>query len=208
MKQKKDDQMRDSAGVRKLVNEIRTEQQKIDRSEGEVVAAQLRIAYHLAELRVLAKGRWGRQLEGLGMNPRVASRYLKLAQHWPARIGLTESDLLPRLPPDLLKLEWLCRIPPASLNDLLDKLDCKKANRSQIIAAVREMLGEAPAAKDEIDVDRFVRRLTGPLRGAVERLHETFPDLEDQHRAREELHSELTEILQALSFSGADGGRS
>jgi hypothetical protein len=159
----------DSASIKKLVNEILKVQQKIDRHEGDVVAAQIRLARRLAELRVLAKKNWGTQLKTIGISPRVASRYLKIAEHWRNEIGLSESDLLRRLPPDLLKLEWLCRVPQAELGDLLDVIDCKKASRPRVIAAVREALGEDPPAQAEPDVETFVQRLIDRLTGTVGR---------------------------------------
>jgi hypothetical protein len=73
----------DSAGITKLVNEIVKERQKIDRCEGDLVAAHIRIAHHLADLRHLAKKDWGKQLKAIGMHPRVAGRYLKIS-HLPA----------------------------------------------------------------------------------------------------------------------------
>ena len=95
----------DSAGINKVLDKILKEKQKIDRREGDIVTSLIRIGHHLAELRAVAKRTWAERLKALGINPRVASRYLKLAEHWPAEIGLNESDLLPRLPVDLLKLE-------------------------------------------------------------------------------------------------------
>ena len=198
MKRKMKTDTEDLAGIKKLVNEILKEQQKIDRYEGDVVASHIRIGSHLTQLRLLAKNNWAKQLKTIGISPRVASRYLKIAQHWPSEIGLSESDLLPRLPPDLLKIEWLCRVPQAQIGDLLDKLDCKKANRPQVIAAVRAALGEDPPPKDEQDVMKFVRRFIDRLVKTVDRLPETFPELEQQDRARELLAAGLHEVQDAL----------
>jgi len=94
----------ESASITKLLDKILKEQQKIDRHEGDVVASHIRLGHHLADLRALAKRTWAKQLKAIGLSPRVARRYLKIAQHWPNEIGLNESDLLPRLPPDLLEL--------------------------------------------------------------------------------------------------------
>jgi molecular chaperone GrpE (heat shock protein) len=198
MKQKALTNTEDSAGIKKLVNEIRKEQQKIDRYEGDVVASHIRLGNHLADLRALAKKTWAKQLKAIGMNPRVASRYLKIAQGWPTEIGLIESDLLPRLPPDLLKLEWLCRVPQAELGNLLDATDCKKATRSQVIAAVREALGEDPPVKKEQDVEKFVERCIHRLVNAVDRLSETFPQADQQTQARDLLATGLRQVLDSL----------
>lgn len=145
----------DLDGIKKVVQAIVKEQQKIDRHEGDVVACHIRIGVRLVALRSLAKKTWGKQLKALGISPRVASRYLKIVRNWPDEIGLTESDLLTRLPTDLLKLEWLCRVSVSQLEGLLNTLNCKKATRSQVIAAVREVLGEEPPRATD-DVETFV----------------------------------------------------
>ncbi len=147
----------------------------------------------------LAHRTWGQQLKAIGLNPRVASRYLKIAEHWPAEIGLNESDLLLRLPLDLLKLEWLCRVPLDPLKDLLRQLDCKKATRSRVIAAVREALGEDPPIEPDSDVDNFVQGCLRRLAKALDRLHEMFPEAEEQARGRELLAVGLREVQEALA---------
>jgi hypothetical protein len=188
----------DQSRLKTLVSEITKEQQKIDRHEGNVVACQLRIANCLAQLRVEAKKTWAKQLKAMGMSPRVASRFLTIARHWPAEIGLNESDLLPRLPTDLLKLEWLCRVPQDQLGDLLTNLDCKKATRSQVIAAVREALGEDPPPQAEPDAEKFVQRLIVKLMNSVERLGDKFHQPEQQDHVRGLLAAGLQQVQDAL----------
>lgn len=189
-----------SAGVNRLINKIIAERQKIGRCEAAAVVCHIRLGHHLAALRPLAKNDWGTRLKAAGISPRVASRYLKIASYWPNEIGLRESDLLSRLPPDLLKLEWLCRVPQAQLGGLLDELDCKTATRPQVIAAVREILGTQTPAKDEseLDVDRFARRLLDRLKKAVDKLHEIFPEPEQHDRVRELLTAGFREVLDFL----------
>ena len=187
-----------AANVKMLVGEIVKEQQKLDRHEGDVVACHIRIGHRLAELRVQAKKTWGKQLKTIGISPRVASRYLKIARHWPDQIGLNESDSLPRLPVDWLKLEWLCRVPPSQLPDLLSELDCKRATRAQVIAAVREVLGEDPPATPDCDVEQFVQRCIQRLAGTVAGLDDTFPEPKQQNRVRELLAIGLRQVLETL----------
>jgi len=197
MKTKSTPDKEDAVAIKKLVTEIAKEQQKLDRYEGDAIACQIRIAARLAKLREQAKRTWGKQLNDLGISPRVASRYLKIAQHWPDEIGLSESDLLRRLPPDLLKLEWLCRVPLAGLPTLLDKLDCKKAARSEVIVAVREALGEdSPAPQPE--AEEFVNRLVQRLKNSIAQLGEKFPNRHQQELARTLLATGLRDIQQAL----------
>ena len=187
----------DSAGITKVLEKILKEKQKIDRREGDIVLSHIRIAHYLAELRAAVKRTWGQRLKALGINPRVAARYLKIADHWPTEIGLSESDFLPRLPVDLLKLEWLCRIPLERLGELLKQLDCKKATRTEVIAAVREALGEAPP-ETEPNVTKFVGRCLQRLVKTIERLPEEFPAADEQAQARESLANGLHNVLEAL----------
>ena len=170
----------DSAGINKVLDKILKEKQKIDRREGDIVTSLIRIGHHLAELRAATKRTWAERLKSLGINPRVAARYLKLAEYWPIEIGLNESDLLTRLPVNLLKLKWLCRLPVERLGELLDQLDCKKATRSEVIAAVRAMLGETPPVPSEASVAKFVDRCIRRLATAVDRLQEKFPAADEQ----------------------------
>ena len=188
----------DSASINKVLNKILKEQEKIDQQEGNVIKCHIRLAHHLANLRDLAKKTWGNRLKDLGMNSRVASRYLKIAKYWPTEIGLNESDLLPRLPVDLLKLEWLCRVPLDRLPHLLDHLNCKKATRQQVIAAVREALGEAPPGEPESDVAEFVDRCIRRLMKTVKKLHETFVEPEEQTRGCELLETGLRQVQETL----------
>ena len=181
-----------------MLDKILKEKQKIDRHEGDIVASLIRIGHHLAELRAAAKRTWAERLKTLGINPRVAARHLKLAEYWPIEIGLNESDLLARLPVDLLKLEWLCRVPVERLGELLDQLDCKKATRSEVIATVRAMLGETPPAPSEPSVTKFVERCIRRLVTAVDRLQETFPAAAEQAQARELLEIGLNQVLESL----------
>lgn len=192
----KKDSTDDATTIHQILEAIRKEQQSINRHEGDVVVCQIRLATRLAELRQLAKRTWGQQLKILGMSPRVASRYLKIAHHWTPEIGLNESDLRPRLPTDLLKLEWLCRVPFPKLREILDALDCKKANRSQVIAAVREALGEEPPAED--GVEEFVQRFLHRLQSTIGRLEEKFPEPEQLNRARQLLKTGLRKMQASL----------
>lgn len=84
------------------------------------------------------------------------------------------------------------------LGDLLDKLDCKKATRPQVIAAVLEALGEDPPANDEQGVEEYVRRFIDRLVRAVEGLSEKFPEPEQQHHARQLLAAGLQRVQDAL----------
>lgn len=201
MKGKIERNAEDSTSIKTLVHEIVKEQEKISRYEGDIVVSHIHIGRHPAGLRTLAKRTWGKQLKAIGISPRVAGRYLKISGYWQDEIGLTESDLLPRLPQDLLKLEWLCRVPLPQLGDLLGELDCKKASRPQVIAAVREALGEDPPAGDEQGVEEFVGRFIGRFVRTVDRLSEKFPEPEQHEHARKLLAAGLQRVRNALKAS-------
>ena len=62
MKQKTKSDTAERTNIRKLVSEIRKEQRKIDRYEGDIVASHIRLGNRLAQLRRLANGDWAKQL--------------------------------------------------------------------------------------------------------------------------------------------------
>jgi hypothetical protein len=198
MKNSKNVEVGDSANVTKLLNEIQKEQDKIARCEGDIVAAHVRLARRLHELRQLANGDWGKQLKKINMNPRVASRYLKIGKHWQDEISLKESDLLQCLPTDLLKLEWLCRPSIDQLSNLLNELDCKKATRSKVISAVREALGEEPLGQRDADVEQFAERCVQRLARSVIKLFEEFASDEQLENACKRLETGLARVQEEL----------
>lgn len=188
-----------SARMTELLDKIAAEQQKIDRQDGDVVACYVSMGQCLAELRPLAKRNWARQLKLLGIAPRVASRRMKLAQRWPDGIGHEESELLPRLPSDLLKLEWLCRLDHPQLSELLTHFDAKRATRPQVIAQVREALGEAPPAKPDLDVEQVVQHFIDRMLSTAERLSDKYIEPSQRDHARHLLVAGLCRIQEALT---------
>jgi hypothetical protein len=188
-----------SAEVVALLEKIVAEQKTVDGQEANAVAAVLRISLHLAELRPLAKKTWAQQLGAIGMCTRVASRYLKIAKSGLAAIGLRESDLTRRLPLDVMRLSWICRVPEPQLPGLLDKIDLKKASRDQVIDAVRKELGVDPPAKArDGHLDAKIQRALGRLVKAAQEISDQFPRPEDQSRARELLAAGLQQVLNVF----------
>jgi hypothetical protein len=170
-------------GVGALLDQITQEQKKIDQHNGDVVASVIRIAQYLTELRPLVKKTWASQLATVGVSTRVASRYLKLGNSWLGQVGLSDPDLLRRLPDDLTKLEWLCRVPQPQLPRLLDELDCRKAPRPQVIAAVRKELGESKLVRaDAGDVEQLIKRRLDQLVHTIELASGKSPQPEAQAR--------------------------
>jgi len=185
--------MDDNPAIGTLLEKISNEQKKIDSHEGNVVVSLFGIGRHLAKLRPLARKTWKLQLDAIGMSPRVANRYVKLGE---SEIGLNESDLLKRLPSDLMKLEWLCRLSVVQLSGLLDSLDCKKATRSEVIAAVREVLGESKPVKTP-DIEKEIKGLINRLIDTVESLEESEPEV--QNRVRKSLKANLNLLEKKIS---------
>ena len=188
-----------SLAITETLTAIATEKEKLAKSEGSVIVAIIQIGLQVLTLRSLASRNWAKWLQtpAINMSRRVASRYLKIAAGWSAEMGLLESHL-DRLPTDLLKLEWLCRVPIGQLPDLLDGLNCKQATRKQVIAAVREALDEPSPTTAPLDVDRAVGRFLERLAGKVARLLDRFLQTDQQDRARALLAAGFSYARQGL----------
>jgi hypothetical protein len=189
-------------GIPIILNGIRAEQARIDNNEGDVVASMIRIGRHLGELRKLARRDWGKRLKEVQINPRVASRYTNIAKSCLGEIGLNESDSLPRLPPDLLKLEWLCKLDREHLESLLDKLDCKKAARRDVIAAVKEILG-IPDSERGVDPEKLIKRGFQRMVKAVGQLMDDEPDPTGLQRLGGLIDTGVQQLRDALGSSTA-----
>jgi hypothetical protein len=188
----------DSSAITKLKQKIRNEQTKIDRKEGTIIESFVCIGKFLAELRGHIKTGWAKNLKALQIHPRVASRYMQLAASSLAEIGLNESDLLPRLPTDLLKLEWLCRLNREQLRKLLLREDVKKAPRNRVTALVKDILGtpsdETPAHGPEAKINKLFQRLLTLAGEAIEKTNEAG----DSSRIRDLLGNGVRQIEQLL----------
>lgn len=186
--------------VAPLLKKICVAQKQIDKQEGRVLSSHITMGQLLADLRPLAKKTWAKQLDVIEMSPRVASRYVKLGDSWFGRIGLSESDST-RLPVDLMKLEWLCRVPQDQLSGLLDKIDCKKATRSEVIAAVRDALGETKPTRT-VSAVQVVERLLRRLLNTVRELG--HQDLAVMDQVRHALAAGLQDLAASTSLKEED----
>ena len=162
--------------------------------EGDVVASHIRLGHHLAELRALAERNWGKQLKAIGISPRVASRYLKIAEHWPNEIGLNESDLLPRLPLDLLKLEWLCRVPLAHSAICWTNSTARRPPAPRSLPRFARLWAKTRRPRTSTTSRSLFSAASIGWSSAVDRLPETFPEPEQQDRARELLAAGLRQV--------------
>jgi hypothetical protein len=168
----------------------------MDREEGDVVASRIGVGRLLVQLRPLARRNWEQMCLGrMHIHPRVARRYVCIAERWP--IGLPESDLLPRLPVDLIKLEWLSRVPSAELRALLERLDCKKAGRKQVIDAVRELLPALRRAGRGGENERAFQRLLCRVTEVIACVLDEFRDPDCLDRVCAMLEEGLRRIREA-----------
>jgi hypothetical protein len=138
--------------VEELVRAIRAEQEKLAEQQSASVAGVVAIGRHLIALRELVQKGWARHLKSIGMNPRVASRYMAIARGSVGQVGHPVSDLAARLPYDVIRLEWLTKLPPDALARLAGEMDLRAATRAEVIKRVKEELGmpvTAPAIDHE-----------------------------------------------------------
>jgi hypothetical protein len=186
--------------VAQLVGEIAGLKKDLDRAEGNLVGSKIRLGMRLLQLRAEAKRTWAQQLKTLGFSPRVASRYLLLGESELAGIGPNGSDLLARLPAEMHKLEWLCRLTIDQLRELLDNLDCKDTERGQVIAAVKKALGQADEAPTAPDIVKATARIFKTLRAAIDQLRGATPS-QEQERLRALLADHFQRSSQELALA-------
>jgi len=137
---------------------IRSEQDRIAENEALAAASRIRIGIHLWGIRA-ANGDWTETLNRLGYDPRAAARYIQVGQAWgPA--GIQRSDVVNRLPNNLVKLLWLCRIPLHELGAFLEANDCRALGQSKVIALVKAHLRLPPRRPRLPTRGRFLLRLT------------------------------------------------
>jgi hypothetical protein len=123
-----------------VIQKIEVEKKKLDKSEGSAVESVLRIALFMRDLRKLAERDWAKKAKALGFDERVARRYVAVGESWLSETGPAGSGLA-ALPADVQKLEWLARLNVDQLRQLAAGMDLKNSSRSQVIAAVKKVLG-------------------------------------------------------------------
>ena len=122
-----------------IFNQVKIAKDKLAASEGAYVPALINFCVKLANLRVKAKRDWETCLDKLRMCPRAA-RYVKVGKSW-WNDGTLGSDLMTKLPADVQKLEWLCRLDNERLEQFLGERDFRFREREDVISAVKEALG-------------------------------------------------------------------
>jgi hypothetical protein len=154
---------------------------------------------------------------GSVLNPRTARRLLLIGETWWCDSGTLGSTILARLPVDLQKLSWLCRLDRDQLDELVECLDCRKASRRTVVDAVKTMLGEQDTPQGtptSSPVEMFVASFRRGLAKLVSALAESGggqpvdPSIVD--RLRSAVDAELTrlrpDIAAVLDTPVADNG--
>jgi hypothetical protein len=158
-----------------LIKQIRAEQHRIARHEGNVVGSLIKLGELLIKLQAQSGRTWTKRVEKLGYSPRAASRLQKLGSKWGPEIGTGGSDLLHQMPSDLQKLVWLCQLSQEQLQTLHGKINLKKTSRSIVIAEVKSILG-IETAKKKADGEEVLTRAFKKLESIIQQRYDSAPD--------------------------------
>lgn len=113
---------------------------------------------------------------GRFLNPRTACRLMELGKsRWSQEAGTPGPKTLDRLPTDIQKLTWLCKLSPGQLGDLLGRMDCKEGGRKAVVDAAKALLppggtqGKTPRAHGDLrSFKQAVARTASALKGAAD----------------------------------------
>ena len=136
-----------SAVIDGLKQRVQEREVKIRKTAAELIPLIWEQAVDLHKLRKKARKNWQMVLDDIDMDRRVADRYVKIAEEWAKPSKKPEAEMFDRLPYDLLKLEWLCRLPAADLKALSDEMDLVKTDCGSIVKEVKLLLGEKVEVK-------------------------------------------------------------
>jgi hypothetical protein len=152
----------DEAEATKAADAIKEELAQIESNEGGTVQRLVAIGVHLARLKAATRSDrdWTRRVKSIRdvtrsghlLHPRTARRLMELGHSWWSENGTLGSDFVGRLPTDVQKLAWLCRLSLEQLGDLLDTMDCKAEGRRRVIEAVQVVLGGREPKKEAAPV--------------------------------------------------------
>jgi hypothetical protein len=188
----------DDAGIAAVVQKIKAEQDRLNESDAPAVGSHLRLALLLAELRRLAKRNWLKLVKALGYDKRVANRYASIGTYLLTKMGLTESHLRAMLPPDVMKLEWVCRLTAEQLEKLTAAIDVKKASRPRVIREVKKILGlEVTARRPDLatQIDRAMQQFAS----LVGKISTEEPDAAQRQLLLGEMAAGVAEVQEMLA---------
>jgi hypothetical protein len=154
-----------------LAQSIEEERRLLDEQEADALVTLLRLAGQVA--RHQAK-------KGATVGPAMTASYrralLRVGRSGLGAVVEGDAGLRLRLPPEVGKLEWLCRLDGVALRQLLGQMGLKQARRDEIIRAVKQALGQAlrkeqtaGAATPEGVIGAAFRRLAATVARALSR---------------------------------------
>jgi hypothetical protein len=200
----------DEAKAAEATDAIKEELAQIESNEGGTVQRLVAIGVHLARLKAATRSDrdWTRRVKSIGdvtrsghlLHPRTARRLMELGQSWWSENGTLGSDSFGRLPTDIQKLVWMCRLSPAQLGDLLDAMDCKAEGRRRVIAAVQEVLGERkPTKAGPVPLEKVLRAFERAVTRVVTALAESGGGAQDPG----DVHARLRGVLDGAFAAGS-----
>src|SRR5690349_19435233 len=188
--------------VEQILKKIEENEKKIRVSEGEAVNLIMEQGRLLRQLKRKVHKNWLQAVEDIGLNERVARRYLKIGEEWATPDRTPGSDLLARLPYDLHKLEWLCRLPVAELEQLCDANDPRQVDRAGVIKEVQRRLGEEVQAGKRPTLKALRTSWQNSFEALLTKVGEL--DQEDRRRCIAELENRLDELKEELREVGEE----
>jgi len=135
----------------------------------------------------------------MGVEPRVAQRYLNIGGGCLSQEDNLPEDLLKLLPCDLDKLEAISELAFEQVPDFLKLIDCKHASRGAVRVAVKRLRGDQPAASDEppVSVKDVKKRWQDYVRRMVEAIAK-LPDGDVDNEVRKHLLDEFASTFAEL----------
>lgn len=128
-----------------IVNSIKSALAEIDQAEGPVILKKIEVGKLLNELRKKAGTGWIVAAKLADLDHRTALRYRAIARSWWGESGL-DAELATKLPSDLQKLEYLCRLSPQQLESWVRFGRAKEMSRARLIMEVQKELGKKATA--------------------------------------------------------------
>jgi len=125
-----------------LRKQIVEEMEQLHQGEGCLVLKAINLGRLFVALKSsVRRNCWLKELKKLNYDERIVRRYLIIGDSWWIAPPPTGRELLTRLPYDLQKLEWLCRLSQEKLDQLSSCRDLREDSRSEVISRVKQLLG-------------------------------------------------------------------
>jgi len=176
-----------------LRKQIAEEMEQLHHGEGCLVLKAINLGRLFVALRSsVRRNCWLKELKKLNYEERIVRRYLAIGDSWwiaPQPSGL---ELLTRLPYDLHKLEWLCRLSQEQLEKLSSCRNLQEDSRAEVISWVKKHLGIEGETSDTSEPS--VADIRKRFDITVIRILDAIDDLPEETTDEQRL-----EILEALT---------